>query len=276
VTKALLTVDVEDWFQVDNLKEAISKESWEGNISRVERNIDLILEMLDDKKSKVTFFVLGWIAERHPSIIRKIHHEGHEIACHGYNHELVYSLSEENFKQDVLKAKNILEDIIGERIIGYRAPNFSITDWAIDTLISLEFKYDSSLFLTIVQSRYGRLKEFSIPDNSIFELKENFYQVMLSYLDIAGIKIPWSGGFYFRLIPYNIFRFGIKKILQKNGLYVFYIHPWEFDPHQPRIKKISYQYKFRHYSNLDKTENRFKRLLQDFKFQRIMDIIPKA
>ena len=147
--KTLLSVDVEDWFHVDNLKQAISRDSWETRTSRVERNINLILEKLDKYNSSATFFILGWIAERFPKLVKKIHSQGHEIACHGYNHDLVYSLSPEKFREDAGKTKQLLEDIIGERIIGYRAPNFSITDWSVDILISLGFKYDSSLFLTV-------------------------------------------------------------------------------------------------------------------------------
>ena len=264
--KTFLSVDVEDWFQVDNLKQAITRDSWDGNVSRVERNVDVILGLLDEYDSTATFFVLGWIADRFPQVVKKIHQQGHEIACHGYNHDLVYSLTPESFRQDVIKTKNILEDSIGEKIIGYRAPNFSITDWAIDVLISLGFKYDSSLFLTIAHNRYGKLKDYKVSNHSIFELKKNFYQVMLSNVDIAGIKLPWSGGFYFRFIPYQIFKRGIDKILNDKGIYIFYIHPWEFDPKQPRVKKIDYQYKFRHYTNLKKTESKFVHLLTDYKF----------
>ncbi|MFO7447589.1 MAG: DUF3473 domain-containing protein [Ignavibacteriaceae bacterium] len=272
--KTLLSVDVEDWFQVENLKQAIDKKSWDGSVSRVERNINLILDLLEKNEAKATFFVLGWIAERFPLLIKKIHTAGHEIACHGYNHELIYSLTPEKFREDVSKAKNILEDITGEKVIGYRAPSFSITDWAFDILISLGFKYDSSLFQTVAHSRYGKLKDFVIPETPVFEMKKGFYQVMLSYYEVGGIKLPWSGGFYFRFIPYKIFNFGINKILKKKGLYLFYIHPWEFDPGQPRVKDIKLNYKLRHYSNLEETEKKFKKLLNDFNFSPIKDVIP--
>jgi len=273
--KTLLSVDVEDWFQVDNLKQAITRDSWDGNISRVERNVEVILESLDKYNSTATFFILGWIAERFPQIVKKIHQQSHEVACHGYNHELVYSLSPENFRQDVIRTKTLLENIIGEEIIGYRAPNFSITDWAIDVLISLGFKYDSSLFLTVAHNRYGKLKDYKISSNSVFELKNDFYQVMLSNNEYAGVKLPWSGGFYFRFIPYSIFKRGIDKILKKKGIYIFYIHPWEFDPKQPRVKNINLQYKFRHYTNLKNTESKFIRLLNDYKFLPIRTVIPQ-
>lgn len=269
----LLSVDVEDWFQVENLKQAINKDSWDKNISRVERNIDLILELLDQNNTKATFFILGWIAKRHPLLIKKIYKEGHEIACHGYEHEIISNLTQEKFKQDVLLTKNILEELIGEEVIGYRAPNFSITDWSIDILFSLGFKYDSSYFPIVGHTRYGKLKKVTIPNKAIFELKKGFYQVMLSYLSVGGFRIPWSGGLYFRLIPYEIFKRGIKKITEQKGFYIFYIHPWEFDPEQPKIENIKLNYKLRHYSNLKTTENKFKKLLQDFNFNRIRDAI---
>jgi polysaccharide deacetylase family protein (PEP-CTERM system associated) len=274
--KTLLSIDVEDWFQVENLKQAIDKDSWGDKISRIDRNINLILDLLKQKDVKATFFVLGWIAERYPSLIKKIHNVGHEIACHGYNHELVYTLSPEKFLQDVSKAKNILEDITGENIIGYRAPSFSITNWAFDILISLGFKYDSSLFLTITHNRYGKLTNFNIPKNAVFEIKKGFYQVKLSSLDLWGIKLPWSGGFYFRFIPYTIFKYGIKEILRKKGVYLFYIHPWEFDPEQPRVNNIKLNYKLRHYTNLTKTADNFKKLLVDFDFCPIKEAILHA
>ena len=272
--KLLLSIDVEDWFQVENLKLAIDKKSWDNQVSRVENNINLILELLAKKNIKATFFVLGWIGERFPSLIKRIYDDGHEIACHGYNHDLVYSLSQEKFFEDVSKAKNILENIIGENIIGYRAPSFSITDWAIDTINSLGFKYDSSYFPISAHKRYGSLTFPQSSDNPISEIRQNFYQVMLSFIELGKLKIPWAGGFYFRFIPYNIFKLGIENILSKNGYYVFYIHPWELDPQQPRIKNIKFTYRFRHYTNLVKTEDKFKKLLDDFSFCPIREIIP--
>lgn len=269
----LLSIDVEDWFQVENLKQAINKESWDKYISRVERNINLILALLDQRKTKATFFILGWIAKRHPQLIKNIYNEGHEIGCHGYGHEIVSNLSQEKFKQDVSLTKNILEDLIGEKVIGYRAPNFSITDWSLDILFSLDFEYDSSFFPIAAHGRYGKLKNVTVPNKAIFELRKGFYQVMLSYLNLGGFRIPWSGGLYFRLIPYEIFKSGIKKITQQKGLYVFYIHPWEFDPEQPKVNNIKLNYKLRHYSNLKTTELKFKKLLNDFNFYRIRDAI---
>jgi len=272
--KALLSIDVEDWFQVENLKQAISRDSWEHNLSRVERNIELILKLLNEKNTKATFFVLGWIAERHPDLIKKIFNEGHEIGCHGYNHDLLSNLSQDNFYKDIAKAKNILEDITGESIIGYRAPSFSITEWAIDIISTLGFRYDSSYFPISAHKRYGKLKNIKSQKSPLFEIKNNFYQVMLSYVELGKIKLPWAGGLYFRAIPYSIFKSGIKNILSNKDYYLFYIHPWEFDPEQPRIKNIKLNYRLRHYTNLNKTEGKFKKLISDFSFCPIKDIIP--
>jgi len=269
----LLSIDVEDWFQVENLKQAIKKESWDSNLSRVERNINLILELLAEANTKATFFILGWIAQRNPLLIKKIYNEGHEIACHGFGHDLIYNLTQDKFKEDVSSAKSILEDLTGEEVIGYRAPSFSITEWAIDILMSAGFKYDSSLFPIVGHSRYGRLKKNVIPDKTIFELRKGFYQVMVSYIDFGKVKIPLAGGLYFRLIPYWIFKRGINKIVRQKGHYIFYIHPWEFDPNQPKVDNIRLNYKLRHYSNLKTTEAKFKRLLNDFDFYRIRDAI---
>lgn len=269
----LLSIDVEDWFQVENLKQAINKDTWDKNISRVERNIDLILNLLDQNNTKATFFILGWIARRHPKLIKKIYETGHEIGCHGYGHEIISNLSPEKFREDVSLTKNILEDLIGEEVIGYRAPNFSITDWSLNILFSLGFKYDSSFFPIAGHSRYGKLKKITIPNKAIFELRKGFYQVMLSYLNVGSFRIPWSGGLYFRLIPYQIFKSGIKKIIKQKGSYVFYIHPWEFDPDQPKVKNIKLNYKLRHYTNLKTTEDKFKKLLNDFDFRCIKDVI---
>jgi polysaccharide deacetylase family protein (PEP-CTERM system associated) len=259
---------------IENLKEAIDKQSWDLNISRIDRNINLILNLLEEKNTKATFFVLGWIAERYPEIIKKIYLNGHEIACHGYNHELVYKLTQKNFQQDVYRAKSILENIIGDKVTGYRAPSFSITDWAFDTLIQLGFQYDSSLFLTFAPHRYGKLSNIKIPRKSVFELRDGFYEVMLSYYDIGGIRVPWSGGFYFRFIPYKVFKFGINRILKKKDIYLFYIHPWEFDPEQPRIRNIKMNYRLRHYINLKRTESKFKMLINDFNYCPIREVIP--
>ena len=220
---------------------------------------------------KATFFILGWIAERFPELVRDIHSRGHEIGCHSYFHRLAYNLTPEDFQEDTKKAKDILEHISGSEVVGYRAPSYSITKkslWALDILEELGFKYDSSIF-PIVHDRYGisdapRFK-YKLVNNDMFE-----YPMSTSFF--CGMKLPVSGGGYFRLFPYSFTRMLLRKINRKEKRpFVFYLHPWELDPEQPRIKKTGLVSKFRHYNNLDKTARRFNQLLSDFKFQPILD-----
>ena len=269
-----MSIDVEDWFQVENLRAAVTRESWSSRELRVEKNTDLILEILAQNKTHATFFVLGWVAEKLPQIVKKLQAGGHEIASHGYGHDLIYNLSRAEFSEDIRRSKTILENITGEKILGYRAPNFSITDWAIEVLMEQGFKYDSSLFPTMAHDRYGKLTKFRIEDKPWFELADGFYQVLLSCLPLAGKNFPWAGGGYFRLIPYPVFKNGVARILRQRRLYCFYIHPWEFDPGQPRIGNLKASHKFRHYNNLARTEARFANLVKDFQFQPIRSVLP--
>ncbi|MBI5772908.1 MAG: DUF3473 domain-containing protein [Verrucomicrobia bacterium] len=269
-----MSIDVEDWFQVENLRSAITKESWPQREFRAERNTDLILEILRQNNTKATFFILAWCAEKAPQIVRRIHAEGHEIASHGYGHDLVYNLTHEQFREDIRKSKSLIEDITGERVLGYRAPNFSITDWAIEILMELGFRYDSSLFPTMAHDRYGKLTTFKIQDAPVFELRDGFYQVLLSCLPLLGKNFPWAGGGYFRLIPYPVFQRGVARILAGRGTYCFYIHPWEFDPGQPRVKNVKASNRFRHYNNLARTEARYRQLVADFRFEPIRNALP--
>jgi polysaccharide deacetylase family protein (PEP-CTERM system associated) len=272
--QALMSVDVEDWFQVENLRGAISRESWSARELRVEANTHLVLDILDRNDTKATFFVLGWVAERLAPLVGAIHARGHEVACHGYGHQLLYELTPAQFREDVGRCKAILEDITGEAVRGYRAPSFSITDWALEALLELGFRYDSSLFSSFAHDRYGKLTGLPLQDTPIFELKDGFHQVRLSCLRMANRNLPWAGGGYFRLIPYSLFKWGVGRILETQRLYCFYIHPWEFDPGQPEVRNIRRSHHFRHYNNLDKTESRFARLVADFRFSPIRSALP--
>ena len=272
--KALMSVDVEDWFQVENLRSAITKDSWASRELRVQRNMDVVLGILDERQTKGTFFILGWVAEKLPALVKRIHAGGHEIASHGFGHDLIYRLTHEEFRADVRRSKEFLEDLVGEPVLGYRAPNFSITDWSIEILHELGFKYDSSLFPTMAHDRYGKLTTMTIQDRPWFELVPGFYQVLLSCLPVFGRNVPWAGGGYFRLIPYPIFRRGVQRILAVKQSYCFYIHPWEFDPDQPRITNLKASHRFRHYNNLAKTTARFTELVKDFSFQPIRNVLP--
>jgi polysaccharide deacetylase family protein (PEP-CTERM system associated) len=271
-----LSIDVEDWFQVENLRKGIGRESWNTQFLRVHRNIDLMLEILARQSTIATFFVLGWIAEHAPSVVRHITAQGHEVACHGYGHQLLYDLTPDEFRCDIRRAKALLEDLVGRAVIGYRAPSFSITDWSLEILIDEGFKYDSSLFPVIMHDRYGKLGFGRSDVGPIREIRPGFYEVLLSCYSFLSANIPWAGGGYFRAIPYPVFCRGIRRIIADSGLYCFYIHPWELDPRQPRVTGIGRFHRIRHYINLAKTEERFERLLRDFRFGPVKCVLPEA
>jgi len=284
-----LSIDVEDYFQVSNFSKVIRFSDWDKYQCRVERNTLYVLNVLNDFNVKATFFVLGWIAERYPQLIKNIHQEGHEIASHGYCHQLISSQTREEFREDTRKTKRILEDITGVDVIGYRAPAYSITQksfWTFEVLIKEGFKYDSSI-LPIRSYHYG------IPDtprfpfvingnptnpmnsvNSINSSDGFIIEFPISTVRLFANNLPIAGGGYFRLFPYQFTKWGLKKINQEeNKPFIFYLHPWEFDPDQPRIKKASTLSKFRHYVNLEKTEPKLKRLLKDFNFSTVREVL---
>ena len=260
-----LTVDVEDYFQVSAFQDIVKSADWGGMEQRVERNTDIILTLLAECQIKATFFIVGWIAERFPQLVKKIHYQGHDIGCHSYWHRKVYDLSPEEFATDTRKVKDILEDIIGEQVCGYRAPSYSITKnslWALDILKDLGFLYDSSIF-PIYHDTYG------IPDapRYAYHHSNGLLEYPISTSLIMGRKIPVSGGGYFRLFPYWFTRYALRSINQREGQpFLFYLHPWELDPEQPRFQQANILSKFRHYNQLGRTRDRFKQLLADFSF----------
>jgi len=270
----ILSFDVEDWFQAPNLKDRIRRDSWESKELRVKENTRKLLSILDKYDTKATFFILGWVAERVPDLVREIHTRGHEIACHGYDHELIYNLSVDGFRKDIRKSKKILSDLTGEKILGYRASCFSITEWAIDVLKEEGFKYDSSFFPSMAHDRYGKLISAN-KTRSVQEVRSGFFEVLIPTLDFMGIRVPWGGGAYFRLIPYVFYKRGVRLISGNGGVFVFYLHSWEIDPLQPHVHGIRLQYKIRHYGGLRKTEDKLKRLLKDFQFDTIKSGLEK-
>lgn len=264
--KNYLTIDVEDYFQVSAFEKVIQPASWGGYVSRVERNTGRILDLLAEHRVKATFFIVGWTAERYPGMVKEIVNHGHEIGCHSYLHQKIFDLTPEEFRQDTKKAKDILEDITGRPVVGYRAPTYSITKkslWALDILEELEFRWDSSIF-PIIHDNYG------IPNAPRFEYKLPEHGLMeypISTALIFGRKIPVAGGGYFRIFPYWFTKMALQSINKQEGKpFVFYLHPWEIDPDQPRIHKAGWKSRFRHYCKLGKTENRLTSLLQDFQF----------
>ena len=272
----LLSFDIEDWFQVENLRDVISRTAWDRYELRVVENTQRLLEILERHDTKATFFVLGWIADRVPQLVKEIHRAGHEIASHGYEHELIYKQSPKVFREDIHRSKSLLEDLTGEAVLGYRAPSFSITEHAIDILMEEGFRYDSSLFPSAYHDRYGKILSISQNEaKSVVPLRAGFYEVMISTLSFWGWQVPWGGGGYFRVLPYNIFRWGVDKILRKQGCYLFYLHPWEIDPKQPRIRGIKWNYRLRHYIGLNTAKAKLERLLSDFHFLPIRDGLAK-
>jgi polysaccharide deacetylase family protein (PEP-CTERM system associated) len=269
------SIDVEDYFQVAALAPAVPRESWPTREYRVERNTDVILNLLAERGIHGTFFILGWCAERSPGLIRKIAAAGPEIACHGFSHRLIYDQTQDEFREEARRSKHFLEDTIGMSVTGYRAASFSITQrslWALDALIDLGFEYDSSVF-PIRHDRYG------IPGASrdIGPIKapsgRTLVEFPMSAASFGGVRVPVSGGGYFRLLPYAVTRAGLKQINERTGQpFTFYLHPWEVDPTQPRLKVKAFS-RFRHYNNLHKCEGRLRRLLGEFRFSTMRDVL---
>lgn len=270
-----MTVDVEDYFQVQAFFNAIDRESWEHTELRVERNVDRILELFADHETKATFFTLGWVAQKCPQAVRRIAQAGHEIASHGYDHTRADSQDHEAFRKDVRETKSVLEDVSGQRVIGYRAATFSIGQsnlWAFDILEDEGYLYSSSIN-PINHDLYG------MPDAPRFPFwptsSERFLEIPVTTAALGGRNLPCGGGGYFRFFPYPMFRHLMRRVNAIDDQpCMFYFHPWEVDPQQPRIEGVSWKTRFRHYVNLDRMTDRLSRLLEDFKWGRVVDAFP--
>ncbi len=259
----LITVDVEDWFQVENFKPYISFSSWTSRELRIEKNTNNLLDLLDYRRA--TFFILGWSAERLPHIVREIHARGHEIASHGYNHKLCTHQSPGDLKKDLADSRKLLEDIIGAQVTGYRAPSFSITNDTLKIIEDCGYNYDSSYNSFAMHGRYGKVDLPEKEKNSIaVKISDNFQELPVSNLKIGNHVFPLGGGGYFRLIPFLFFKTGVQQILKKDKAYVFYMHPWEIDPGQPKVSEASMCYKFRHYNNLARFHLKLSALFETF------------
>ena len=259
----LITVDLEDWFQVENLRPHFPHHIWDSCELRIEASTHKLLDLFDQHEVLATFFVLGWIAERCPSLVQEIHARGHEVASHGYNHKLCSQLSTSDLRDDLYRSKALLEDITGQPVYGYRAPSFSISDEILKIIEQCGYLYDSSYNSFAMHGRYGRIY---IPpgksNGSAFKMSDRFYELPISNLEftihhspftINNFVFPWGGGGYFRLLPISLFIRGVKRILKQHGYYVFYCHPWEFDPDQPRVDSLRSDLRFRHYVNLKRS-----------------------
>ena len=263
----LLTIDVEDWFQVENFKSYIDFSTWNSFELRVEKNTHLILDLLDafSFKPKATFFILGWIAEKLPTLVRQIRDRGHEVGSHGANHHLCTTLDRNRLAQDLLTSKNRIEDITGHAVYGYRAPSFAVNDQVIDMIKQAGYLYDSSYNSFSAHGRYGSINlSNAVKNGGSYQLDNHFFELPVSNLRLCNKTIPLGGGGDFRLYPTPFFKQGIKNVLKKDNAFIFYTHPWEFDPNQPRVHQASRGFKFRHYINLNKTESKLKRIINSF------------
>lgn len=267
-----LSFDVEEHFQVSAFWTEARRQQWDHAESRVERNTRKLADMLAQHGTKATFFVLGWVAERHPGLVKALAEQGHEIASHGYGHELVATQSPAGFRNDVRRAKRLLEDIVGMPVRGYRAPSFSIdsqTHWALSVLVEEGYGYDSSIYDRFQSTRGTRRHGcFTIETSAGL-----IWEVPPSTFNVLGVQIPVAGGGYFRLFPYAISKALLKRLEGRGDALIMYLHPWEVDPEQPRMEG-PWLSQFRHYVNLEKTEERLVRLLTDFRFGPLQAIVP--
>lgn len=260
----MLSFDVEEWFHIVNSDFSPDKINLGNLESRVEKNITNLLEILERHKIKATFFILGSVAKRKPKIVKAIYKQDHEIATHGYNHKGLDRLSEDQFIRDVKCSKDLLEDIIGDKILGYRAPSFTINDKFARVLGDIGFKYDSSYFPSSFHKKYGDLNSIEKDIEGVAKLDNGLIEVPIPTMNIFGKQIPWGGGGYFRFSPYKTYELGARLISFLKGNFVFYLHSWEIDPDQPRLDFLPLNYRLRHYFRLNKTKKRLNCLLNKF------------
>ena len=266
-----LTVDVEDYFQVSAMAPHIARDSWDAQPCRVERNVQRLLALFAQHQAHATFFTLGWIAERYPQLVRDIVAGGHELASHGYGHLRASEQSRPDFTQDVQRAKALLEDIGGRPVRGYRAPSFSIghtNPWAFDVLLEAGHSYSSSVY-PVRHDHYG------MPDAPRFPYaaRPGLIEIPITTTRVMGRNLPAGGGGYFRLAPYKLSRWALRRVntIDRRPA-IFYMHPWEIDPGQPRVAGVNLKTRFRHYVNLARTESRLGHLLHDFKWGRVDEV----
>ncbi|MGE0463573.1 MAG: XrtA system polysaccharide deacetylase [Vicinamibacterales bacterium] len=269
-----MTVDVEDYFHVSAFAGIVSPADWAGCESRVCRNTERMLDLLDRAGVSATFFVLGWVAERFPRLVERIHRAGHEIGSHSYDHGLVYEKDPDSFRADLRRAQAAIEGAAGVAVRGFRAPSFSVTErslWALDVLVEEGYTYDASIY-PVRHDRYGipswprHIQRLDRSGGPLWELPG-------STVRRAGLNLPMGGGGYFRLLPYGWTSRGIRTLNEEEKRpAIFYVHPWEIDPDQPRLPASALS-RFRHYHNLDQTEARLRRLMKEFRFGTVAQVL---
>ena len=267
MTLCALTVDVEEYFHVSNFDGLIERSRWDALPSRVADATKRLLDLFDATGNRATFFVLGWVAERHPDLVRELAARGHEVACHGYGHELLQVIGPDRFRADLERARAAIEDATGIRVCGYRAPSFSITLrtlWALEILHEAGFSFDSSIF-PIRHPRYG-ISDFSPhPVRVQLESGASIREFRLTTLGLGPLRLPLAGGGYLRFLPESVLRRGWERLVAAEVPAALYVHPWEIDPEQPR-QPVGWKVRINHYYNLDRTECRLRRLLERFRF----------
>jgi len=269
----VMTVDVEDYFQVSAFERYVGRDSWDDRECRVERNVDRILELFDSHGVKATFFTLGWVTERYPDMIKRIVGQGHELASHGWSHVRVTQQQPAEFRQDILRTKALLEDVSGQEVIGYRAASYSIGAnnlWALELLQETGHRYSSSIY-PIKHDLYG------MPDAPRFAFSpgnDDFLEFPVTTVRLGNRNLPCGGGGWFRLVPYAGMRWAMRRVNKiDQEAAIFYFHPWEIDPEQPRQQGIDVKTRFRHYLNLERMQPRLSRLLDDFAWGRMDEVL---
>lgn len=270
-----LSVDVEDWFHVGAFEEVIERGTWDSQTDRVERNCEQILELFAEADVSATFFTLGWVAQRHGALLRRIAEAGHEIASHGWDHARVFTMDAKSFAADLERSRKVLEDATGAQVTGYRAPSFSIdrrTPWAYMVLAEQGYTYSSSV-APVVHDHYGwrdapRFAFRPLPWSSLIEIP-------VTTAEFAGRRMAAGGGGFFRVLPYGFSRWAIRQVNRRDGRpAVFYFHPWEIDPGQPRVGNAPLKSRLRHYSRLDGMADKLKLLVNEFQWGR-MDVLAR-
>jgi polysaccharide deacetylase family protein (PEP-CTERM system associated) len=269
-----LSVDLEEYFHVSNFSGLIAPERWTALPSRIEDETRRLLDLFDETGARATFFALGWIAERRPALVAEIARRGHEVACHGYAHQLVHELGPQGFRSDLARARKAIEDAAGRPVLGYRAPSYSITSrslWALDVLAEEGFRYDSSIF-PVHHPSYG-IPRFD-RDLVALDLGDGraIVEFPLTTTRVGWWNLPVAGGAYLRLLPAPLFRWGFQRAVRSGQAAVLYLHPWELDPEQPRLR-VGWKTRVRHYANLDRVEERVRRLLSQTPFDTMAGVI---
>jgi polysaccharide deacetylase family protein (PEP-CTERM system associated) len=265
----LASFDIEDWFHPENIGPRLGGRDWDSLEGRVERNTNELLDLLGELGVKSTFFVLGWVARRYPALVRRIADEGHEVASHTDMHQKLWSLSRDEVTQELTRSRDSLEQLTGTRVLGVRAPNFSISDDVLDAMAEAGYWYDSSYFSVRAHGTYGRISSEIDPDVPVVEIRPGLLELPMSRLRVGRVALPWSGGAYFRFIPYRVFRAGVATRLRRRSWFMFYLHSWEFDRDEVPPPNLSYPRRLRSYAGRDRMRADLRRLLTEFGSLRI-------